>query len=65
MVPFRAGGPTTLANGRGVCARGNYVREMPGWKVDLIRGGLFGRTHAIQITTPTGHRYTSEAPQPP
>jgi hypothetical protein len=26
VVPFRAGGPTTLANGRGVCARGNYVR---------------------------------------
>ena len=65
VVPFRAGGPTTLANGRGVCARGNYVREMPGWKVDLISNGVFGRTHAIQITTPTGHRYTSKAPEPP
>ena len=65
VVPFRAGGPTTLANGRGVCARGNYVREMPGWMVDLMRNGLFGRPHTIQITTPTGHRYTSEAPQPP
>jgi Domain of unknown function (DUF222) len=65
VVPFRAGGATTLANGRGVCARGNYVREMPGWKVDLVSNGLFGRPHAIQITTPTGHRYTSGAPQPP
>ncbi|HWJ51808.1 MAG TPA: hypothetical protein VNT24_00345 [Propionibacteriaceae bacterium] len=65
VVPFRAGGPTTLANGRGVCARGNYVREMPGWRVDLVSGGMIGRPHAIQITTPTGHRYTSEAPQPP
>jgi hypothetical protein len=65
VVPFRSGGPTTLANGRGVCARGNYVREMPGWRVDLIRNGMFGRPHTIQITTPTGHRYTSEAPQPP
>ncbi len=65
VVPFRAGGPTTPANGRGVCARGNYVREMPGWKVDLVSGGMIGRPHAIQITTPTGHRYTSEAPQPP
>jgi hypothetical protein len=34
--------------------------------VDLLRGGLIGgRPHTIQITTPTGHRYTSEAPQPP
>jgi hypothetical protein len=65
VVPFRSGGPTTLANGRGVCARGNYVREMPGWKVDLVSNGLFGRPHTIQITTPTGHRYTSETPQPP
>ena len=65
VVPFRTGGPTTVANGRGVCARGNYVREMPGWKVDLIRNGLIGRPHTIRITTPTGHRYTSEAPQPP
>jgi hypothetical protein len=64
-VAFRAGGPTTLTNGRGVCARGNYVREMPGWRVDLVSNGLFGRPHTIQITTPTGHHYTSEAPQPP
>ena len=34
--PHRAGGPTSLANGRGVCARGNYVREMPGWRVELV-----------------------------
>jgi hypothetical protein len=65
VVPSRSGGPTTLANGRGVCARGNYVREMPGWKIDLVSNGVFGRPHTIQITTPTGHRYTSEAPQPP
>ena len=44
-------------------ARGGY--EGPGWKVELIRGGLIGRPHTIQIITPTGHRYTSEAPQPP
>jgi len=48
-----------------VCARGNYVREMPGWDVDLISHGRTGRRHTIVITTPTGHRYTSEAPQPP
>jgi hypothetical protein len=28
--PHRDRGPTSLANGRGVCERGNYVRDMPG-----------------------------------
>lgn len=72
--PFRDGGLTTAENGRAVCARGNYVREMPGWRVDLAaaddRGPdapsqLEGRRHAVVITTPTGHRYTSSAPKPP
>jgi hypothetical protein len=65
IVPVRDGGTTTLTNGRGVCERGNYVREMPGWRVDLIEPGLTGRPHVVLITTPTGHRYSSEAPQPP
>jgi hypothetical protein len=58
-------GPTTLANGRGTCARGNYVREMPGWRVDLIHTGLTGQPHTITVTTPTGHHYHSRAPDPP
>jgi len=64
ILPHRDGGTTSYPNGRGVCARGNYVREMPGWKVDLTDPGRT-RPHTIVITTPTGHRYTSEAPQPP
>jgi hypothetical protein len=59
------GGPTTLANGRGVCERGNYAREMPGWKITVLDDGLHGNPHTIMITTPTGHSYTSTAPQPP
>lgn len=59
--PHRAGGPTSYTNGRGVCARGNYVREMPGWQVDLIHDGLGDRPHTVRITTPTGHAYTSTA----
>ncbi len=59
--PHRAGGPTTLANGRGVCARGNYVREMPGWRVDVVHDGLGRHPHTVRITTPTGHTYTSTA----
>jgi hypothetical protein len=55
------GGPTSLANGRGVCERGNYLRELPGWTVRLTDPD----THTIEITTPTGHSYTSQPPQPP
>jgi Domain of unknown function (DUF222)/HNH endonuclease len=58
------GGPTTLENGRGACARGNLVREMPGWRIKLIDCGLHGGPHKIIITTPTGHHYLSRAPDP-
>ena len=60
------GGPTTLPNGRGTCARGNLVREMPGWQVTLISPGLtYTGLHRTQTTTPTGHQYLSQAPDPP
>lgn len=57
----RSGGPTTYPNGRGVCARGNYVRETPGWHVDLVDDGLSDRPHTVRTTTPTGHTYISTA----
>ena len=58
---FRAGGPTSFTNGRGVCARGNYVREMPGWHVHTVHDGLGDQPHTVRTTTPTGHTYTSRA----
>ena len=48
-------------NGRGVCERGNYVREMPGWTIELIDD----HPHTTITTTPTGHSYLSRAPNPP
>ncbi len=57
----RAKGPTSVTNGRGVCARGNYVREMPGWQVEVIADGLGDQPHTVRTTTPTGHTYTSRA----
>ena len=57
--PYRAGGPTSFGNGRGVCARGNYVREMPGWRVDLVHDGLGRQPHTVRTATPTGHSYLS------
>jgi hypothetical protein len=58
-------GPTILENGRGTCARCNYVREMPGWHINVIDAELLNRPHTIHITTPTGHHYLSRAPDPP
>jgi hypothetical protein len=65
IIHYTDGGPTTYANGRGTCARGNQVREMPGWHLSVIDPGLRGRPHTIHITTPTGHHYPSRAPDPP
>ena len=61
---WRDDGATTYPNGRCTCARGNYVREMPGRRVDLVEDGLGDRPHTVRITTPTGHSYTDEAPAP-
>lgn len=59
------GGPTMIDNGRGVCERGNHVREMPGWRVSVIHTGFDGQPHTTLTSTPTGHTYLSAAPQPP
>jgi Domain of unknown function (DUF222) len=65
IIRHADGGQTTFSNGRGVCARGNYVREMPGWQIKVIIEGLHGQPHTTRTTTPTGHVYFSQAPQPP
>jgi Domain of unknown function (DUF222) len=59
---YSDGGLTIYPNGRGECERGNYAREMPGWKVEAVSSGLDGKQHTITITTPTGHTYLSRAP---
>ena len=59
--PHAAGGPTTLANGAGLCESCNYLKQAPGWHTDLIE--LPG--HVIQITTPTGRHYRSQPPPAP
>ena len=65
IAGWAAGGQTTLDNGRGTCARGNYVREMPGWRLTLVHSGHGDRPHTTITTTPTGHHYLSRAPMPP
>ena len=44
-----------------MCARGNYVREIPGWHVETLHDGLGDTPHTVRTTTPTGHRYDSRA----
>lgn len=57
----RAGGPKSLSNGRVTCVRGNLVKEMPGWTVEVVEDGLGEEPHTVRTTTPTGHTYTSRA----
>ena len=59
------GGATTLANGRGLCARHNLAREHPGWSATVVHDGLGDPPHTVATTTPTGHVYTAHAPGPP
>ena len=61
VTPYRDGGLTSYSNGRGVCERHNYTREMPGWQLEL----LANRPHTTITITPTGHSYHSRAPNPP
>jgi len=57
----RRGGHTSLANGQGLCEACNYTRETPGWRADIITN----QSHVVEITTPTGHSYSSSPPQQP
>jgi hypothetical protein len=54
------GGPATRSNGQGLCEAHNLVKELPGWRsrVSDPRPG----NHTVEITTPTGHTYRSQAP---
>jgi hypothetical protein len=61
IVPWHDDGPTTLANGAGLCEACNHTKELPGWKTQTRPGPR----HTIELTTPTGHTYRSTAPPLP
>jgi hypothetical protein len=61
IIPWHNDGPTTLANGAGLCEACNHTKEQPGWKAQPRPGPR----HTIEITTPTGHTYQSTAPPLP
>ncbi|MFE4542082.1 HNH endonuclease [Arthrobacter sp. NPDC056727] len=61
IIPWHNNGPTSLANGAGLCEACNHTKELPGWKTQPKPGPR----HTIEITTPTGHTYRSTAPPLP
>ncbi|MFJ3408385.1 HNH endonuclease [Promicromonospora sp. NPDC090134] len=62
VTPFVEGGPTSLDNGQGLCARCNHAKQSPGWRQKTTQ--VDGRD-AVETVTPTGHTYVFVAPAPP
>jgi hypothetical protein len=60
--PHHRGGPTSAANGLGLCAHCNYTKETPGWQVTTTD---HTGPHTATFQTPTKARYRSTAPPPP
>ncbi len=54
-------GVTSAGNGQGLCEACNYAKEAHGWRSQPVTS----TPHRVVITTPTGHRYVSTAPDPP
>ncbi|MEV7647970.1 DUF222 domain-containing protein [Arthrobacter sp. NPDC089319] len=61
IVAHADGGPTSLANGQGLCERCNQSKEADVWSAKPLPGPR----RSVQTTTPTGHTYTSTAPPLP
>lgn len=58
VVAHDDGGPTSAANGQGLCESCNYAKEAFGWAARPHPGP----GHEVETTTPTGHTYRSRAP---
>ncbi|WP_438502326.1 HNH endonuclease [Arthrobacter pityocampae] len=63
IIPWHTNGPTTLANGAGLCEACNHTKELDGW--DSRPHAELGERHGLTVTTPTGHTYHSTAPPLP
>ncbi|NYG08509.1 hypothetical protein BJ986_002996 [Phycicoccus badiiscoriae] len=59
-------GPTSAANGQGLCAACNQAKEARGWSAQVVSPGQTSQgltqRHRVRLRTPTGHLYDSTAP---
>lgn len=63
VVPASRGGPTTAANGQGLCVACNLAKESAGWTATVVDDGTIGGArHRVRVRTPTGATYDSTAP---
>ncbi|RKT78897.1 5-methylcytosine-specific restriction endonuclease McrA [Terracoccus luteus] len=65
VTPHADGGPTTAANGQGLCVACNLTKEHPDLTSTTLPPNRRGRGrggHTVRVTTGTGHTYDSEAP---
>ncbi|WP_050668643.1 DUF222 domain-containing protein [Luteipulveratus halotolerans] len=58
VTAYADGGATDAANGQGMCERGNYAKQVPGWRARVVADS----PHTVTTATPTGHTYRSTAP---
>ncbi|MBB6406017.1 HNH endonuclease signature motif containing protein [Arthrobacter sp. AZCC_0090] len=66
IIPWHDGGPTSLANGAGLCETCNHTKELTGWTAQTRTAETRPRgRHVLEIRTPTGHHYQSTAPPLP
>lgn len=66
IVPWRRGGSTSLDNGAGLCEACNHTKENPGWSSKTEPGrNDTDSVHTLEVRTPTGHSYRSQAPPLP
>ncbi|WP_427008201.1 HNH endonuclease [Pseudarthrobacter sp. H2] len=61
IIPWHDGGATSHANGSSLCEACNHTKEIPGWAAQPRPGPR----HTLELTTPTGHTYSSTAPPLP
>jgi hypothetical protein len=59
VVAAARGGPTSAANGEGLCVACNQAKEALGWSAEVVAGD---GPHRVRLRTPTGHTYASTAP---
>ncbi len=64
VLDYALDGPTTAANGQGLCEQCNHVKQAPGWRATPITGPP-GHPHEVETTLPTGHVIRSTSPPAP